>query len=287
MKKVVLITGTSSGLGLETAVLLAQHDFKVYASMRNLAKQQKLLDAATAAGVEVQVVQLDVTDSDSINTCVNQIIEKEGRIDVLVNNAGAGFAKTTEQISESEMHWVMDVNFFGTVRCVKAVLPQMREQGSGRIINVSSVGGLVGQPFNELYCAAKFAVEGYTESMATYLTDAFGIHFTVVEPGGIVSEFMNSAMAKTITDGVMTLPPYQPILDKYLAGMRERAAAGQDQTYQTSAEVAQILLDVASAASPPVRLRTSAWAENFTRFKTSGDPDGTLQVEALKASFLS
>jgi NAD(P)-dependent dehydrogenase (short-subunit alcohol dehydrogenase family) len=107
----------------------------------------------------------------------------EGKIDVLINNAGAGFVRTVEQATEEEIRWVTDVNYFGTVRCIKEVIPHMRSARSGHIINISSVGGLVGQPFNELYCASKFAVEGLTEAMATYMEPAFGIKFTVVEPG--------------------------------------------------------------------------------------------------------
>jgi len=160
MKKVVLITGTSTGLGLATSILFAKKGFKVYATMRNLAKKDLLLEAAKNANVEVQIEQLDVTDMSSINTCVEKIIETEGQIDMLINNAGAGFVRTTEQATEEEILWVTDVNYHGVVRCTKAVIPYMRKARSGHIINITSVGGLVGQPFNELYCAAKFAVDG-------------------------------------------------------------------------------------------------------------------------------
>lgn len=287
MKKTVLITGTSSGLGLEAAILFAKNNFKVYATMRNLQKRAVLEEKAAQAGTPVEVLQLDVTDSSSIEKCVNEIIERDGRIDILINNAGAGFAKTTEHATEEEMEWVTDVNYHGVVRCTKAVLPQMRKQQSGHIINITSVGGLVGQPFNEFYCAAKFAVEGYTESMASYLTQKFGIHFSIVEPGGIVSEFMTSAMQKTMTDGQMTLEPYQSILEKYMSGMQERAAAGESQVYQTAEEVAQVVLTVAQNDNPPLRIRTSDWAEEFCRFKTTADPNGTKQTQELIKKFLT
>ena len=214
MKKTVLITGTSSGLGLKMAILLAKNGYNVYASMRDTGKNGDLLAEAAAENVALHVVQLDVSDNASVNTCVQSIIEKEGSLDVLINNAGAGFAKTTEQASLEEIDWVIDVNYLSVVRCTKAVLPQMRQQKGGHIINITSVGGLVGQPFNELYCGAKFAVEGYTEALATYLTAPFGIKLSIVEPGGIATAFNKSAVAKTLVNGKMSEDAYLPILQK-------------------------------------------------------------------------
>ncbi|WP_298856052.1 SDR family oxidoreductase [uncultured Ruegeria sp.] len=189
MPKVILITGTSTGLGVQIAVQAAQAGHTVYATMRNLAKRGILDVAASDAGVNFNVLELDVQDSASVNAAVDQIIANEDRIDTLINNAGAGFVRTTEQASEEDVAWVMDVNFMGVVRCTKAMMPHMRSARSGHVITISSVGGLVGQPFNEIYCAAKFAVEGYTEALASYVTPNFGIHFSTVEPGGIQSEF--------------------------------------------------------------------------------------------------
>lgn len=287
MKKVVLITGTSSGVGLSASIQFAQKGYIVYATMRNLSKQEPLLSEAKKHDVSINLLPLDVSDSKSIETAVKTVIEKESRLDILVNNAGAGFAKSTEQATEKEIEWVMDVNYHGVVRCTKAVLPQMRSQNGGRIINISSVGGLVGQPFNELYCAAKFAVEGYTEAMATYLTKAFGIHFSSVEPGGIATEFMTSAMSKMQeTGGIPTDDEYAPILQKYIAGMQERAATGENASYQTPDEVAEVIVEVAENSNPPVRIRTSEWAEDFCFLKTNADPDGTKSVNRVIEKFL-
>lgn len=158
MQKVILVTGTSSGLGIDIAIQLAAQGHKIFATMRNTDKKIALLEAAEKAQVSLPIKQLDVQNTDSVQRCVEQIIEQEGRIDVLINNAGAGFVRTTEQATEEEIEWVMDVNFKGVVRCIKAVLPHMRQARSGHVINISSVGGLIGQPFNEFYCAAKFAV---------------------------------------------------------------------------------------------------------------------------------
>lgn len=274
MKKVVLITGTSTGLGLKASVMLAKEDHRVYATMRNLNKKDLLLKEAADNDVSIELLRLDVQDTESIKAAVATIIEKEGRLDVLVNNAGAGFARNTEQATEEELQWVTDVNYHGVVRCTNAVLPQMRKQKSGQIINVTSVGGLVGQPFNELYCAAKFAVEGYTESLATILPKYFGINLTCVEPGGISTEFFNSAAKVTFGETGMPDDQYTPIFQAYLSGIQTRAAASQTTTFQAPEEVARVILDVMNDNDPPVRIRTSAWAEDFCQLKTSADPDG-------------
>lgn len=286
MKKVVLITGTSSGLGLESALLFARHGYQVYATMRNLAKAGGLRNKAIESGLKIEILSLDVTVPESVEACIAEVMEKEGRIDLLVNNAGGGFAKTTEQATEEEVKWVTDLNYFGVVRCTKAVIPIMRQQQSGHIINITSVGGLVGQPFNEFYCAAKFAVEGYTESLATYVTPNFGIHFSLVEPGGIQTEFFKSATEKTMQDGQMAHPAYLHILQKYMAGMQQRAAASETRTYQTAAEVAEVVLAVAKNPNPPLRVRSSDWAEDFCRLKTQADPDGRKLVAEIQEKFL-
>ncbi|QCX00480.1 SDR family oxidoreductase [Aggregatimonas sangjinii] len=287
MKKIALITGTSSGLGLETAIILAKNGYTVYATMRSLAKKEPLLARAQEEHIQLKVLALDVTEQQSVDNCVQTIIAAEGQIDLLVNNAGSGFAKTTEQTTEIEMQWVTDVNYFGVVRCSKAVIPGMRTRKKGHIINISSVGGLVGQPFNELYCGAKFAVEGYTEALASYLTDAFHIQFTLVEPGGIVTDFMQSAMEKTMTAGKMAHQAYMPILKKYMSGIKQRTEGSSQQVYQTPLEVAKVILAVAQNENPPLRIRTSEWAEEFCSLKTQADPDGTKSVERIKERFLS
>ncbi|UII56589.1 SDR family oxidoreductase [Cytobacillus spongiae] len=278
MQKVVLITGASTGLGYEASLLLAEKGYKVYATMRNLAKKDRLLEAAQAKNLELFIKELDVTISESVNKCVQEILDVEGKIDILVNNAGAGFIRTTEQASEEEIMWQFDLNLMGVIRTTKAVLPSMREQRSGHIINITSVGGLVGQPFNEFYCAAKFAVEGYTESLASYVQPHFNIKFTAIEPGGIQSEFANNALSQFQTGGGMIDDEYKPLLEKYIGGAQNRSADG---IYQTSEEVANVILTSIEMEEPPVRMRTSEWSERFTQLKTQADPTGKLQQEAV------
>lgn len=270
MSKVILVTGSSSGLGISVAVQAAIAGHTVYATMRDVGKRDALDAAAKDADVSLKILPLDVVDTTSIMAAVDRIITDEGRIDVLVANAGAGFARSTEQASEADAQWVMDVNFMGVLRCTKAVLPHMREARAGHVVAISSVGGLVGQPFHEIYCAAKFAVEGYIESLATYVTPAFGVNFTAVEPGGIATEFAASVMKQIEASGGLTDDAYLPVMQKFL-GSRETPPEG---IMQSAEEVARVLLDCISSDDPPIRTRTSDWSEDFTRLKTQADPDG-------------
>ncbi|MBS9767422.1 MAG: SDR family oxidoreductase [Flavobacteriaceae bacterium] len=286
MKKNILITGTSTGVGFESAVLFAKNNYKVYATMRNLNKSETLKQRIAEDNLDIEILRLDVTDTESIQSAVDSITQKDGKIDVLLNNAGAGFAKTVEQTSEKEIRWVTEVNYLGSVFCTKAVLPFMRKQKFGQIISITSVGGLVGQPFNELYCGAKFAVEGFMEALATYVSDAFNIKISCVEPGGIATEFMNSAVKNTASDGQLATGEYLPIFETYMAGTKKRASESKEQVYQTPEQIAEILLQVAKEENPPLRLRTSQWAENFTALKTQTDPDGKKIVQQVRNSFL-
>ena len=283
MPKVILITGTSTGLGVATAVQAAQAGHTVYATMRNTQKRGTLDAAAQVAGVTLNVLQLDVQDADSVNAAVDTVIAEQGRIDVLINNAGMGYVRSLEQAEESDIQKILDINYTGVTRCIKAVMPHMRKARAGHVINISSVGGLVGQPFNEIYCGAKFAVEGLTEAMASYITPAFGIHFTAVEPGGIASEFANTVLEQVEQTGGMLEDEYLPILQKYIAGSQNRQETG---IYQTADEVAAIVMKVMGSEHPPVRTRTSEWSEDFSKLKTGLDPDGLRQQSLVAEQFL-
>ncbi|MFY0646134.1 SDR family oxidoreductase, partial [Sulfitobacter geojensis] len=274
MTKIVLITGTSTGLGVATAVQAAQAGHTVYATMRNTQKRDMLDAAARAAGVSLNVLQLDVQDAASVNAAVDAVINEQGRIDVLINNAGMGYVRSLEQAEEADIQRILDINYTGVARCIKAVMPHMRKARAGHVINISSVGGLVGQPFNEIYCGAKFAVEGLTEAMASYITPAFGIHFTAIEPGGITSEFANTVLEQVEQTGGMLEDEYLPILQKYISGSQSRQETG---IYQTADEVAEVVMKVMGSEKPPVRTRTSQWSEDFSNLKTGLDPDGLKQ----------
>lgn len=280
--KIVLITGCSTGVGFETAIEFAKAGNTVYASMRNLDKASKLMEVIDHQSLPIVILQLDVQDNDSVERAVTTVIEKEGRIDILVNNAGQGFIKTVEQASEEEVKNLFDLNFFGNIRMVKAVIPYMRKQRSGHIVGISSVGGLVGQPLNELYCASKFALEGFYESMATYMTKYFGVKFTIVEPAGIATEFANTAISKSLDSGSFADDEYRQVVDDYISASKKRGASSA----QTPNDIAKVILQSTQQESPPLRIRTSEAAETFTRLKTIGDPDGTILCSYITENLL-
>lgn len=287
-KKNIIITGCSTGVGLQSAVMFAKHGYKVYATMRNTKKSGALQTIITQENLNIEILELDVTKTETINHVVEYVISKDQKIDILLNNAGAGFAKTTEQATEEEFINITEINYHGTVRCTKAVLPHMRAQKSGRILSVTSVGGLVGQPFNEFYCAAKFAVEGYIEALATYTEEPFNIKYSLIEPGGISTEFMNSAVHLTKNEeGKLSSGEYEPLFNSYMASSQKRAQKSELQVYQTPQEVAEIILSVAEQDDPPLRKRTSAWAEELCDIKTSTDPDGKKLQTKVRKEFLS
>jgi NAD(P)-dependent dehydrogenase (short-subunit alcohol dehydrogenase family) len=251
MKKIALLTGCSSGVGLHAAIQLAQADYAVVATMRNTAKSQALLAAASNARVEVDVKQLDVQDTLSINTCVQAVLQRYGCIDLLVNNAGSGFLGALEETTEQELNWVMDVNFFGVWRVTQAVFPHMRVAQSGRIVTVSSVGGLIGQPFNDAYCAAKFAVEGFMESLAP-VAKRVGVQICVVEPGPINTSFV-ATVQKTQSDDHEKIPAYGKMRAAYMAAAEQAFAT----IGQSGADVAKVIVEAATVATPQFRYGTS------------------------------
>jgi NAD(P)-dependent dehydrogenase (short-subunit alcohol dehydrogenase family) len=177
-----LVTGSNSGIGRATALRLAASGYRVYAAMRDTAKAEKLLDFAKREGIEVAPIALDVTDASSIATAVGQILATAGGVDILVNNAGIGMNATTEDIDiEKGMH-VFDTNYWGCVRCIQAVLPGMREQSSGLIINVSSIAGRIAALAQTVYASSKWALECLSENLAQEVAP-FGVRVAILEPG--------------------------------------------------------------------------------------------------------
>ncbi|MFN7915033.1 MAG: SDR family oxidoreductase [Vicinamibacterales bacterium] len=253
MSRVALVTGTSSGIGLYTAVALAKAGFTTIATMRNTGKAGALQTEAAAAGVTLDVRALEVQDAASIQACVDGIIRDHGRIDLLVNNAGSGYLGTMEETPFEDLQQVMDVNFYGVWRVTQAVFPHMRKAGSGRIITNTSIGGLIGQPFNDAYCAAKFAVEGFMESLAP-VAKRLGIHVSIVEPGPVKTEFvatvrekLSQASSRPTADGA-----YEAMREAYLSGSAQVFAVGQ-----TGADVAAVFLKAATDEVPHLRYVTS------------------------------
>ncbi|AZM92577.1 SDR family NAD(P)-dependent oxidoreductase [Streptomyces sp. W1SF4] len=276
--KTVLITGTSSGIGLAAAVLAARAGWQVVATMRDTAKAGPLRRAAAEAGVEdlVQVKRLDVVDPASIDTCLEELLAEHGRLDAVVNNAGAGHVGTIEQGTVEDVRATMEVNFFGVVQVTRAAMPHLRAS-RGRLITVTSVGGVIGQPFNEAYCAAKFAVEGFMESLAPVAATA-GVAVTLVEPGAVASEFVNS-IGVDLPAMLTAAGPYAPALRTYV----ERTVTSFT-TAQTPAEAAAPITEALTAERPAFRVQTSDWARDFVATKLA-DLDGSA-VQAMTAAWV-
>lgn len=182
MKKVALITGASSGIGYETAIELKEKGFIVYGAARRLDRLNKLKDN------DINVIELDVTKEESMSSCVSTILEKEGRIDILVNNAGYGYFGAIEDVTMEEARKQIEVNIFGLARMTQLVLPSMRKNKFGKIVNISSMGGKMHTPFGGWYHATKFAVEGFSDCLRMEV-EPFGIDVIIVEPGGIKTDW--------------------------------------------------------------------------------------------------
>ena len=189
---VVVVTGTSSGIGLATAVHFAGGGHQVFATMRDPQRAGPLVAAAAEAGVSVDVRALDVDDGDSVTAAIDGIVCDAGRIDVLVNNAGVISMRPWEQEPVADMEQLFRTNFFGAVRCAQAVIPRMREQGSGAIVNVASIAGIASAPVQGPYCASKAALLAFTESLAVELRQ-YGVRVVAVAPGFFATPMLAKA----------------------------------------------------------------------------------------------
>ncbi|MFD7785052.1 SDR family oxidoreductase [Streptomyces nojiriensis] len=268
--RTVLITGTSSGIGLAAAIAAARAGWRTVATLRDTGRADALRKAAAEAGVELDIRQLDVVDEASVAAAVEGVIADYGRLDAVVNNAGAGHVGTLELESLADVRQVMEVNFFGVLNVSKAALPHLRATG-GRLITVTSVGGVIGQPFNEAYCAAKFAVEGYMESLAP-VAGAVGVSVSVIEPGAVATEFVNN-IGLDLEARIAAAGPYSDALRHYV----ERTVGQFMNGAQTPAGAAESVMEALTADRPAFRIQTSQWARDFTGTKLA-DQDGSAVV---------
>jgi NAD(P)-dependent dehydrogenase (short-subunit alcohol dehydrogenase family) len=193
-QKVAVVTGSSTGIGYETSLILARNGFHTFATMRKLDGEgtKQLSNIVKDENLPLEIIQLDVNNDKSVIDAINRIAkEKDGRIDVVVNNAGYDLMGALEQTSIDEIKAQFETNFFGAVRVMQAVIPLMRKQGRGIIVNITSLGGRISFPLNSPYHATKFALEGLSESIQ-YELEPFGIKIIVVEPGGVGSNFIKN-----------------------------------------------------------------------------------------------
>ena len=222
MEKVALVTGSSSGIGFETSLALARNGYHTFATMRNLGKDEKIKQIIEKEDLSIEIVELDVDNEESVNQAIKTISEKKGRIDVLVNNAGYGMWGTVEDVSIDEFKEQFETNFFSIIRLIQKVAPIMRKQGSGNIVNISSVAGRIGFPVSPAYISSKFALEGLSESLRFELMP-FGINVIIIEPGVIKTNFFDSMKLSEKSQQDST---YKEITDKVISGVKMMAEMG-------------------------------------------------------------
>ena len=251
---VILITGASSGFGELTAIAFAHRGDTVYATMRDPEKGYWLQDAASAENLQINLLALDVADTNSIHAAVKNVLAAQERIDVLVNNAGIHIPGALEDMPETDLHRVMDTNFFGVINMTRAVLPAMRKQKSGRIIMLSSVGGMISRVTDSIYCASKWALEGMSEGLR-YEVARFGIKVSVIEPGVFRTEIGSKYKVS------LDYPQASPYLDllKFRVDKVVEACSNGDNPQL----VADLIVDVANKDNPDFRYPAGQQAEKF------------------------
>jgi NAD(P)-dependent dehydrogenase (short-subunit alcohol dehydrogenase family) len=258
-QKVAVVTGSSSGIGYQISLILARNGFLTYATMRNPEKGSNLKSVAEKENLSIRVIQLDVTDDNSIAKAVQTVLNEAGRIDVLVNNAGYGLMGAFEDLAIDEIKSQYETNVFGLIRTTQAVLPAMRRQRSGTIVNISSGAGRFGYPAASAYVSTKFAVEGLSESLS-FEVEPFGIKVVLIEPGMISTNFFSSvAMAKK------SLSP-DSAYSRMIKAMEE--TAGKLMQNASSPElVARIVLGAVTSKNPKLRYQAGKDVEQWVESK--------------------
>jgi NAD(P)-dependent dehydrogenase (short-subunit alcohol dehydrogenase family) len=277
--RTVLITGASSGVGLASAVGAARAGFTAVATVRDPDRDLALREAADKAGVQVDVARLDVTDPGSVDECVRSVLARHGRLDAVVNNAGTAGAYTTLELGSMEtLRASMEVNFFGVVAVSRAAMPHLRAT-RGRLVTISSVRGVVGQPFSEDYSAAKSAVEGFMEALAPVAAEV-GVTVSLVEPAAVLD---TSFIANAPTDP-RTLPANSAVYARVFGAYRRWVPTGAVEGAQTAAEVAEVVVRALAERRPAFRIQTSDYARGYVSRKLADVGGGA--VQALTRSWL-
>jgi NAD(P)-dependent dehydrogenase (short-subunit alcohol dehydrogenase family) len=247
-KDVALVTGSSSGIGFETAILLARSGFHTYASMRNLEKSKEIIRITGEEKLPLQVVQLDVNDDMSVKEAIDKIESEQGKLNVLVNNAGYVLLGPAEELSIKEFKEQFETNFFGAIRVIQAVLPSMRKQREGIIVNISSSAGRIGLPINFAYVSSKFRLEGLSESMA-YEVEQFGIRVVLIEPGFIRTNLVNSSTS--VKKRLYPKSPYFSLMQKVENQFKSRMEDVSSSSHPI--EVAKVVLQAVTSQNPQLR----------------------------------
>lgn len=259
-KRTVLVTGCSSGIGLATCHVLSRNNFMTYGTVRNLSKAKKIQDLIDRENLSLKILRLDVNDNQSIKLAVKKILTDTGRIDVLINNAGYGMFGPVEEITTQEVKKQFETNFFGTIRLIKAIVPIMRKQGNGTIVNISSMVGRFGVPLNSAYVSSKFAVEGLSESISFELEE-FGIRVIVIEPGVVKSDFFHNIKVK----GMNLESPYHKLMERRVNFLDKAMKNSLTSSY----DVADTILEALNSKDPKFRYVIGNDATNSLRMRNS------------------
>ena len=262
MGKVVLITGATSGMGKATALLLAEKGYTVYAGVRN--SNEELLEEAHARNLPVTPVTLDVQDSASIRGAVREVMAREGRIDVLVNNAGFGLLATVEDGTDEEIFKQFDVNVFGLIKMTREVLPHMRQAGSGVIINISSFLGRMGLPLLAHYNASKYAVEGITDSLR-FEVAPFGIRVHSVLAGLFGTNFVKKGLVAN-SNTTSEASPYQQLVSHFVPIVASAINEGP-----APLPIAEAVKRIIEDENSEIAVKVGAEAEQFVPLRKSMD----------------
>ncbi|HZA69209.1 MAG TPA: SDR family oxidoreductase [Nitrososphaeraceae archaeon] len=259
-KRTVLVTGCSSGIGLATCHVLSRNNFVTYGTVRNLSKAKKIQGLINRENLSLKILRLNVNDNQSIKLAVKKILTDTGRIDVLINNAGYGMFGPVEEITTQEVKKQFETNFFGTIRLIKVIVPIMRKQGNGTIVNISSMVGRFGVPLNSAYVSSKFAVEGLSESISFEL-EQFGIRVIVIEPGVVKSDFFQNVKVK----GMNLKSPYHKLMEKRVIFLDKAMKNSTTSSY----DVADTILDALNSKDPKFRYVIGNDATNSLRMRNS------------------
>jgi NAD(P)-dependent dehydrogenase (short-subunit alcohol dehydrogenase family) len=259
-KRTGLVTGCSSGIGLATCHVLSRNNFMTYGTVRNLSKAKKIQDLINRENHSLKILRLDVNDNQSIKLAVKKILTDTGRIDVLINNAGYGMFGPVEEITTQEVKKQFETNFFGTIRLIKAIVPIMRKQGNGTIVNISSMVGRFGVPLNSAYVSSKFAVEGLSESISFELEE-FGIRVIVIEPGVVNSDFFHNVKVK----GMNLESPYHKLMERRVNFLDKAMKNSLTSSY----DVADTILEALNSKDPKFRYVIGNDATNSLRMRSS------------------
>jgi NAD(P)-dependent dehydrogenase (short-subunit alcohol dehydrogenase family) len=243
--KVAVVTGSSTGIGYETSLLLARSGFHTCATTRNLERARSLINVKEKEGLPIRIFQLDVNDDESIQNTFSEIESIFGKIDILVNNAGYGLLGSLEDLTFVELKEQFEANFFGAIKLIQRVLPSMRLQKSGMIVNISSGAGIVGFPCMSAYACTKFALEGLSESIAYELLP-FGIRVIIVEPGVIRTDFIKHSI--TAERAANKNSPYLDIFQKIYKNINF-----MQQHATPPADVARVILNAINDSKPNLR----------------------------------